>query len=102
MVDEAKAKDDVLQAAQLSIHDVFLIHCFPANRSAKRRSGLAMRYMPTTSYFDRSILSPARGLTSSGGRSGWCGEWIELARTVLELGTQTFSRGLAQTPESPH
>lgn len=61
LVDEARAKDDVLQAGQLSIHDVFLIHGSPANRSTKRRAGLAMRYMPTTSYFDRSILSPDRG-----------------------------------------
>src|SRR5215472_1363660 len=56
-VDESKAKDDTLQAGQLSLHDVYLIHGSPANRSNKRRAGLAMRYMPTTSHFDRTIDS---------------------------------------------
>jgi len=54
-VDEAKAKDDVLEAGQFSMHDVYLVHGSPANRSAKRRAGLALRYMPATSHFDRSI-----------------------------------------------
>jgi hypothetical protein len=55
LVDETKAKDDALEAGQLSLHDVYLVHGSPANRSTKRRAGLAMRYMPTTSDFDRTI-----------------------------------------------
>ncbi len=55
IVEESKAKDDTLSAGQVSLHDVYLIHGSPANRSNKRRAGLAMRYMPTTSQFDRSI-----------------------------------------------
>ena len=55
LVDEAKAMDDELGAGQLSMHDVYLVHGSPANRSAKRRAGLALRYMPATSYFDRNI-----------------------------------------------
>jgi hypothetical protein len=55
LIDESKAKDDVLSAGQVSLHDVYLIHGSPANRSNKRRAGLAMSYMPTTSHFDRSI-----------------------------------------------
>jgi hypothetical protein len=53
--DESQAADVVLQAGQLSIHDVYLIHGSCANRSAKRRAGLAIRYMPATSLYDRSI-----------------------------------------------
>ena len=57
LVDESKARDNSLQAGQLSLHDVYLIHGSPANRSTKRRAGVAIRYMPTTSHFDRSIRS---------------------------------------------
>ncbi len=53
--DEALAADDVLEAGQMSIHDVYLIHGSRANRSAKRRAGFAIRYMPATSHYDRSL-----------------------------------------------
>ena len=46
LFDEAEAKDDVLMAGQMSLHDVFLIHGSRANRSSKRRAGLTFRYMP--------------------------------------------------------
>jgi hypothetical protein len=55
LFDEAMAKDDVLMASQLSLHDVFLIHGSRPNRSTKRRAGLTFRYMPATSHFNRSI-----------------------------------------------
>jgi len=42
-------------AAQISLHDVFLIHGSRVNRSTKRRAGLTFRYMPASSYFNRSI-----------------------------------------------
>jgi len=53
--DEAAAADVVLEAGQMSIHDVYMIHGSRANRSPRRRAGLAIRYMPATSLFDRSI-----------------------------------------------
>ena len=37
------------------LHDVYLIHGADANRSTRRRAGVAIRYMPATSVFDRSI-----------------------------------------------
>ncbi len=49
------ARDDVLEAGQFSLHDVFLIHGSSANRSPRRRAGFVIRYMPATSRFDRSI-----------------------------------------------
>ena len=53
--DESSAKDDVLLAGQLSIHDAHLIHGSAPNRSNKRRAGVTFRYMPATSHFDRSF-----------------------------------------------
>jgi ectoine hydroxylase-related dioxygenase (phytanoyl-CoA dioxygenase family) len=53
--DESTARDVVLEAGQLSLHDVHLIHGSRPNRSPRRRAGLAIRYMPATSHFDRTI-----------------------------------------------
>ena len=61
--DEAEAVDLQLQPGQLSMHDVFMIHGAAVNRSTKRRAGVALRYMPGTSVFERDI-SPV------GGKSG--------------------------------
>jgi phytanoyl-CoA hydroxylase len=52
---EARIRNAMLKRGQLSIHDVFLIHGSQANRSEKRRAGIALRYMPTTSYYDRDF-----------------------------------------------
>jgi len=54
-IDVALARDVVLEAGQMSLHDVFLVHGSQPNRSTKRRAGLALRYMPATSLFDRSM-----------------------------------------------
>lgn len=53
--DESAAVDVELAAGQMSIHDAYMIHGSHANRSDKRRAGLAIRYMPATSLYDRSI-----------------------------------------------
>ena len=54
-VDLSKARTNTLKAGQFSLHDVYLLHGSAANVSTRRRSGLALRYMPATSLFDRSI-----------------------------------------------
>jgi ectoine hydroxylase-related dioxygenase (phytanoyl-CoA dioxygenase family) len=54
-IDESLAKPVILEPGQISLHDVYLVHGSPANRSNQRRAGLAIRYMPATSYFDREI-----------------------------------------------
>jgi len=46
----------------MSLHDVYMIHGAKANRSHKRRTGVALRYMPATSVFERN-LKPADGKT---------------------------------------
>ncbi|MBT2323494.1 phytanoyl-CoA dioxygenase family protein [Variovorax paradoxus] len=60
--DEAQAVDLELQPGQMSLHDVYMIHGAKANTSQKRRTGVALRYMPSTSVFERN-LRPADGKT---------------------------------------
>jgi ectoine hydroxylase-related dioxygenase (phytanoyl-CoA dioxygenase family) len=61
--DEGDAVDVELQPGQMSMHDVHLIHGARPNRSGQRRTGVALRYMPGSSVFER-------GLNPTGGRSG--------------------------------
>jgi hypothetical protein len=58
--DEASAVDIELEPGQMSLHDVYMIHGAKANVSNKRRTGVALRYMPGSSHFDRS-LKPVDG-----------------------------------------
>ncbi len=60
--DEADAVDLELEPGQMSLHDVYMIHGAAANTSPRRRAGVALRYMPATSLFDRS-LKPHDGKT---------------------------------------
>jgi ectoine hydroxylase-related dioxygenase (phytanoyl-CoA dioxygenase family) len=60
--DEAQAVDVELEAGEMSLHDVYMIHGARANTSARRRTGVALRYMPATSLFDRN-LRPSDGKT---------------------------------------
>ena len=54
-VDEAAAHDIELEAGELSLHDVYMIHGARANTSGRRRTGAALRYMPATSVFERDL-----------------------------------------------
>lgn len=60
--DEASAVDVELDAGEMSLHDVYMIHGARPNTSTRRRTGVALRYMPSTSLFDRS-LRPSDGKT---------------------------------------
>ena len=60
--DEKTAVDIELEPGQMSLHDVYMIHGAAANRSAQRRTGVALRYMPATSVFERD-LRPVDGKT---------------------------------------
>jgi len=60
--DAADAVDIELQPGQMSLHDVYMIHGAAANTSTQRRTGIALRYMPATAHFDRS-LKPVDGKT---------------------------------------
>jgi len=58
-IDESLAKDDLLHAGQISIHDVYLVHGSGVNRSDKRRADYAIRYMPAASRYVRDPSFPA-------------------------------------------
>jgi len=53
--DERDAVDILLEPGQISLHHAMLVHGSNANGSPKRRCGYAIRYMPATSHFDRTI-----------------------------------------------
>ncbi len=55
--DEKIAADIELEPGQMSLHDVYMIHGSAPNRSPKRRAGVAIRYMPATSHFDRDLIA---------------------------------------------
>ena len=54
---EDDAVDLELKRGQISLHDVFLLHGSKANLSLKQRRGMTLRYMPTTSVFDRKVAN---------------------------------------------
>jgi ectoine hydroxylase-related dioxygenase (phytanoyl-CoA dioxygenase family) len=60
--DPAEAVDLELEPGQMSMHDIYMIHGAEANTSGIRRTGVALRYMPGSSHFDRS-LRPSHGKT---------------------------------------
>ena len=90
--DPGSARDIELEAGQMSLHDVYLIHGSNANNSNKRRAGLALRYMPTTSHFDREIFKPGESSTKSYTTS-FATRPIWLARGIDRSGLNDFSIG---------
>jgi hypothetical protein len=54
--DESLAADIELEPGQMSLHDVYMIHGAAPNRAPQRRAGVAIRYMPGTSVFDRALM----------------------------------------------
>ena len=59
ILDLDAATDVELEAGQMSLHDAYLVHGSNANRSAHRRAGIAIRYMPGSSHFDRELFTPS-------------------------------------------
>ena len=59
--DERAAVDLVLEAGQISLHDVYLAHGSEPNRSPWPRRGMTMRIMPTTSVYDRALANEMHG-----------------------------------------
>lgn len=51
-IDEGHACDLELQAGQMVLFDVYLVHGSQPNRSAERRAGFVCRYMPAAARFD--------------------------------------------------
>jgi len=59
-IDLGSARDITLVAGQVSLHDVDIVHGSQPNTSGRRRAGFAIRYMPSTSLYDRTI-DPGQG-----------------------------------------
>ncbi len=87
---EATAVDVELQAGEMSLHDVYMIHGARPNTSARRRTGVALRYMPATSHFDRS-LRPVDGKT--GVPVNFANRPLWLVRGVDRSGRNDFTTG---------
>jgi hypothetical protein len=88
--DASTAADIELEPGQMSMHDVYMIHGAAANRSPKRRAGVAIRYMPSTSLFDRDLMKP-------GAQSGYTVDFstrpLWLLRGVDRTGRNDFAVG---------
>jgi len=88
--DESQAVDLQLQPGQMSLHDVYMIHGAAANTSGKRRTGVALRYMPSTSVFERN-LRPVDGKT--GVAVNFANRPLWLVRGVDRSGRNDFEVG---------
>ncbi len=54
-VNESEAVNLELKSGQISLHDVFLMHASDANRSDHPRRGMTLRYMPTSSEYQKHL-----------------------------------------------
>lgn len=93
--DEAAAVDLELQPGQMSLHDVYMIHGAQANTSAQRRTGVALRYMPSTSVFERD-LKPVDGKT--GVAVNFAQRPLWLLKGVDRSGRNDFEVGHSRRP----
>ena len=75
----------------MSIHDVYLMHGSRANNSTKRRAGLALRYMPSTSCFDRDIFKDTESISTY--KVDYSQRPIWLAKGVDRCGMNNFKIG---------
>ena len=80
------------QPGQISMHDVYTIHGARVNHSARRRAGVALRYMPGTSVFERN-LNPAGG--KSGVSVAFATRPLWLLRGEDKTGRNDFKAGHA-------
>lgn len=88
--DETEARDVILEPGQISLHDVYLIHGSMPNRSPRRRAGYVLRFMPTTSHFDRAFGAE---LTRRSGAVDFVNRPLWLMRGVDRCGFNDFSVG---------
>jgi ectoine hydroxylase-related dioxygenase (phytanoyl-CoA dioxygenase family) len=96
--DEADAVDIELEPGQMSLHDVYMVHGAAANTSTQRRTGVALRYMPASSHFDRA-LRPVHG--RSGVPVDFARRPLWLLKGVDRSGRNDFSIGHPGHPGHP-
>jgi hypothetical protein len=83
-IDEEVATMVELEPGQVSLHDIGIIHGSAANSSARRRAGLALRYMPSTSNMFRAQENAA---------ANWTTMPMEVVRGVNQHPGNDFSAG---------
>lgn len=91
--DENQAVDLELQPGQMSMHEVYMIHGAKVNRSTQRRAGVALRYMPGSSVFERN-LNPADG--ASGVPVAFATRPLWLLRGKDQTGRNDFKIGFPE------
>ncbi|MEO1018386.1 MAG: phytanoyl-CoA dioxygenase family protein [Pseudomonadota bacterium] len=64
-LDLDRVATDDLPAGAISLHDVYLVHGSAPNTSPNRRAGFVVRYMPSTSHYDRSLAKPGSSLINT-------------------------------------
>ena len=88
--DESQAVDIELEPGQMSLHDIYMIHGANRNLAPQRRAGVAIRYMPGSSVFER-------GLMETSNRSGYTVDFanrpIWLLRGQDRTGRNDFTIG---------
>jgi len=83
------AQPIILKTGQISLHDVYIVHGSAANNSAQSRRGMTLRFMPTSSVYDREIAkskSQAKGLVDQSERT------LYLMRGIDSSGKNDFSQ----------
>ena len=53
--DESTAEDLILEAGQVSFHDVYMIHGSRANQTDQRRAAFVVRLMPASCHYDHAL-----------------------------------------------
>jgi len=88
-LDQDDAVDIALEPGQMSLHDIYMVHGSAPNSSGRRRAGVALRYMPSSSLFDRGLATDPDDPRSAsfGNRPIW------LARGVDRHGMNDFAIG---------
>lgn len=89
-VDLEAARDIVLEAGQISLHDVYLVHASAANRSDRRRMGLVLRIMPATSFYNHNS---GKIKEDAGSPHGYSQRALFLLRGEDRNGQNDFTRG---------
>lgn len=89
-VDLASSRDIVLDAGQISLHDVYLVHGSDANHSDRRRMGLVLRIMPASSFYNHDS---GKIKESAGSPHGYSKRALFLLRGEDRNGRNNFTLG---------
>ena len=90
--DESQTVDMEMEAGRISLHDVFLVHGSEPNRSTRPRRGMTLRFMPTSSHYDRDI---ERRQFAASGRVGDPRRPLFLMRGVDVCGKNDYEASFA-------